>query len=270
MALTEACLGPPMRTLVVLLIWVVGFVEPTMVTAQIDEAPTAQAWTDLAELPDWSGIWIPDIADQRAQVRENVPPWTPAAAKQISDMMASAAAGRPAGIFNDCLPEGMPTWMLISHNAFEVLFTPGRVTMLGESDSNRLRRIYTDGRGHVEDPDLTYHGHSVGYWDGDTLVVDTVGVLPEVYIAITEAAGVRNGGDMSIVERMYLIGPDTLHIDLQITAPQILTASWETTRIYERLRGARFDIIEGVCLQGSFVDQVDEQGNAIFVPTMPE
>ena len=258
------------QTMVTLLIWVVGFVSPALVAAQIDEAPTARAWTDLAKLPDWSGIWIPDVRDQNAQVLENVPPWTLSAAENISAMMAAAAAGRPAGIFNDCLPEGMPTWMLISHNAFEFLFTPGRVTMLGESDGNRLRRIYTDGRVHPEDPDLTYHGDSVGYWDNGTLVVDTVGILPEVYIAVSEAAGLRNGGDMQIVERMSLAGPDTLHIELEITAPQVLSATWKTTRIYERLRGAQFDIIEGVCLQGSFVDQVDEDGNAIFVPTMPE
>ncbi len=259
-----------MRTLVVLLISVVGLVDPTVVIAQIDAAPPAQAWTDLARLPDWGGIWIPDIPDQRAQELENAPPWTPSAAENISAMTAAAAVGRPAGIFNDCLPEGMPTWMLISHNALEFLFTPGRVTMLGESDGNRLRRIYTDGRKHPEDPDLTYHGDSIGYWDGGTLVVNTVGILPEVYIAISEAIGRRNGGDMHIVERMHLAGPDTLHIELEITAPQVLSAPWKTTRIYERLRGAQFDIIEGVCLQGSFVDQVDEDGNAIFVPTMPE
>ena len=259
-----------MRTLVILLIWIVGFVDPTIVVAQIDAAPAAQAWTDLAKLPDWGGIWIPDIPDQRAQVLENTPPWTPSAAENIGDMMAAAATGRPARLFNDCLPEGMPTWMLISHNAFEFLFTPGRVTMLGESDGNRLRRIHTDGRGHPEDPDLTYHGDSVGYWDSAALVVDTVGILPEVYIAVSEGVGLRNGGDMHIVERMHLAGPDTLHIELEITAPHVLSAPWKTTRIYERLRGAQFDIIEGVCLQGSFVDQVDEDGNAIVVPSMPE
>ena len=263
-------LGPSIRTFLVLLAWVLGLASPAVVVAQSDGAPTAQAWADLADLPEWDGIWIPDIPDQRIQARENSTPWTPAAAEQIADMNASAAAGRPAGIFNDCLPEGMPTWMLISHNAFEFLFTPGRVTMLGESDGNRLRRIYTDGRGHPEDPDLTYHGHSVGYWDGDTLVVDTVGILPEVYIAITEGAGIRNNGDMHIVERMYLAGPDTLHVEMEIAAPHVLSEPWKTTRIYERLRGARFDIIEGVCLQGNFVDQVDADGNAIFVPVMPE
>jgi hypothetical protein len=236
--------------------------------AQNESGPAVDEWANLADLPDWSGIWVPDVPDQRAQMAENATPWNTASGETIRDMIAADRAGRPAGIFNDCLPEGMPTWMLISHNAFEVLFTPGRVTLLGESDSNRLRRIYTDGRSHPEDPDLTYFGHSIGVWDGDTLLVDTVGVLPEVYIAVSEAAGVRNGGDMHIVERMHLVDTDTIHIEMEITAPHVLSDTWHTTRIYERVRG--FDIIEGVCLQGNFVDQVDEDGNAIFVPTMPE
>jgi hypothetical protein len=156
--------------------------------------------------------------------------------------------------------------MLISHNALEFLFTPGRVTMLGELDGNRLRRIYTDGRPHPEDPDLTFHGHSIGRWEGDTLVVDTVGILPEVYLAISEGVGIPNGGDMHIVERIRLVSPDLLHDELEITAPHVLTAPWKTTRIYYRERARKYDIVEGVCLQGNFVDQVDERGNAVFVP----
>ena len=97
--------------------------------------------------------------------------------------------------------------MLVTHNAMEILFTPGRVTMLGESDGNRLRQIYTDGRGHPDDEELTFHGHSIGRWEGDTLVVETVNVLPQAYIAVSEAAGVANDGDMKIMERIHLAGP---------------------------------------------------------------
>jgi len=233
---------------------------------EVNPAPAAKDWADVAKLPDWSGVWVPDISDQNRQARENKTPWTPTAGRQIAGMFAAEAAGRPAGIFNNCLPEGMPTWMLISHNALEFLFTPGRVTMLGESDGNRLRRIYTDGRPHPEDPDLTFHGHSIGRWEGDTLVIDTVGILPEVYLAPNEGVGIPIGDNAHIVERMRLVGPSTLHDELEITAPHVLSAPWKTTRIYYRQRVRNFDIIEGVCLQGNFIDQVDEHGNAIFVP----
>ena len=113
--------------------------------------------------------------------------------------------------------------MLITHNAMEILVTPGRVTMLGEGDGNRMRRIYTDGRQHPEDPDLTIHGHSIGRWDGDTLVVDTVGIIPQSYIALSEAVGIPNNGGMHIVERIRLRDADTLAVELAITAPEVLT-----------------------------------------------
>jgi hypothetical protein len=53
--------------------------------------------------------------------------------------------------------------MLITHNAFELLATPGRITMLGEVDGNRMRRIDLDGRKPPEDPDLSLHGYSIGH-----------------------------------------------------------------------------------------------------------
>jgi len=229
-------------------------------------APLAQAWADLARLPDWSGVWIPDLADQNAQVQSNPTPWTPEAQRQIDRMNADEAAGNPKGLFVDCLPEGMPSWMLVSHNAMEILFTPGRVTMLGESDGNRLRRIHTDGRPQAADPDPSFNGYSVGHWEGDVLVVDTVGVLPEAYIAVSEAVGVPNNGDLRVIERIHLAGPDTLHDDLEIIAPHVLTRPWKTTRAYSRLRGARNDIVEGVCLQGDFAERKDKDGNAVFEP----
>jgi hypothetical protein len=232
----------------------------------INAAPTAQDWQALAKLPDWSGIWTPAISDQVAQEKTNRPPWKPPIAKQIEHMYAEEAAGRPFPIIDHCFPTGMPSWMLITHNAFEILFTPGRVTILGEGDGNRLRRIYTDGRPHPADPDPSFHGHSIGHWQGNTLVVDTVALLPQVYLAVNEAVGVPNDGDMHIVERLHLQGPDTLYDELEISAAKLLTKPWRTTRKYYRQRLQKFDIVEGVCTQGSFADGVDKNGNSIFVP----
>jgi hypothetical protein len=234
----------------------------------INPPPTAQDWADLAKLPDWSGVWNPKITDQDAQVKTNPPPWNEKAAKKIEQMFAEEKAGKPRLIFHSCLPEAHPTWMLVTHNAMEILFTPGRVTMLGESDGNRLRRIYTDGRSHPEISDPTFHGHSIGHWEGDTLVVDTVDILPQVPLAVREAAGVPNNGDMHVIERIHLAADnkDVLHDDLEITAPHILTKPWKTTRISFRQRARKFDIVEGVCVQGDMAERVNEDGDHVFVP----
>jgi hypothetical protein len=232
----------------------------------INPPPTAADWANLGKLPDWSGTWVPKVSDQAAQEQTNPPPWNPKVAETVKGMYQDWAAGKPAPLFVNCLPEGMPSWMLISHNALEFAFTPGRVTMLGESDGNRLRRIFTDGRGHPEDPDPTFHGHSVGQWEGDTLVVDTVGILPESYLAISESVGVPNNGDMHVVEHIHLHDSNTLYDELEITASKLLTAPWKTTRIWLRRRGQKYDIVEGVCLQGNFSERVDDKGDSVFVP----
>jgi hypothetical protein len=226
--------------------------------------PSAADWNALGRLPDLSGVWVPDVADQRRQEREGRPPWTPQVQEQIDFLFAEDRAGRPKLILDHCLPHGMPSWMLITHNALEILATPGRITMLGEGDGNRIRRIHTDGRPHPLDPDLTIHGHSIGRWDGDTLVVDTVGILPQSYIAVSEAVGIPNNGGMHIVERIRLRDADTLAVELTITAPKVLTDTWTTTRLFVRRRGPQFDIVEGQCVQGALVEAEDEHGNSIF------
>jgi hypothetical protein len=234
----------------------------------IDPPPTLKDYEALAKLPDLGGTWTPDIPDQERQETQNMPPWTPKADKQIKHLLAEEEAGRPFPILDHCFPHGMPGYMLFTHNAFELLVTPGRITLLGEGDGNRLRRIYTDGRAHPADPDPSFHGNSIGHWEGDTLVVDTIALFPQVYLAISESVGVPNNGDMHIVERLHLDGANknTLLDDLEITAPQVLTKTWTTTRKYYRTRKQKFGIVEGVCTQGYFTDAVDKNGNAIFKP----
>jgi hypothetical protein len=232
----------------------------------IDPAPTRQDYDDLAKLPDWSGVWTPVISDQVKQEQSNPPPWMPAIVKQVKKMYADEDAGKPFPIIDHCFPTGMPSWMLITHNAFEVLFTPGRVTILGEGDGNRMRRIYTDGRQHPPDPDPSFHGHSIGHWEGGTLVVDTIAVLPEVYLAVNEAVGIPNDGDMHVVERLHLLNPNTLADDLEITASKILSKTWHTTRKYYRQRAQKYEIVEGVCQQGKFIEAKDALGHDVFVP----
>jgi hypothetical protein len=219
-----------------------------------------------AASPDLSGVWVPDVKDQKRQELEITPPWKPEVLKQIQHMVAEEKAGRPFLVLSHCMPHGMPSWMLIPHNAMEVLVTPGRITMLGEGDGNRLRRIYTDGRAHPEDPDLSFHGHSIGHWDGDALVVDTVAIAPQAYIAISEAAGIPNNGDMHIVERLYLAKPDVLNDDLEITAPKVLTATWKTTRVFRRYPERHYEITEGECAEEDLSPGKDAFGNDIFVP----
>ena len=117
------------------------------------------------------------------------------------------------------------------------------------------------------DPDPSFHGYSVGHWEGDTLAVETKGILPQVFLAISEAVAIPTGGDTVIHERIHLIAPDLLADDMTIDAPHILTKPWETRRLYRRTRKRSFEIIEGVCRQGDFEPGTDKWGNPIYTLT---
>ena len=235
-------------------------------------APTTSAdWSAIAKLPDWSGVWVPDVTDQKNQETSNTPPWNSVVAPQMSKLVKDEKEGHPFYVLKGCVPYGMPAIMLMTHNSMEILYSPGRVTMLGESDGNRLRRIYTDGRKHPADPDITAFGHSIGHWEGDALVVDTVAVSPQSPLAISEAVAVPNDGEMHIVERIHLTKkPDELADDLTITDSKVLSKPWTTTRLWHRLRAEKYEIVEGECVQGLMEPAKDKNGHDVYVPVPEE
>lgn len=250
--------------------WLVAFAAGAVLASAVSlfagsrhEAPPPVA--PAPALPDWGGLWVVD-RDPKHPFGNGDPPWTADAARQIADLQAEEKSGIPRNVYIDCLPEGMPSFVLMTLNAMEFLFTPGRVTLLGEFDGNRTRRIYTDGRGHPQDPDLTFNGHSIGHWEGDVLVVDTVALLPQTFLPLGQAVALPNNGDMHIVEHIRPLGPDTLIFELAISAPKMLTKPWLVTRTFKRLPDRKAEIVEASCRQGDFAASTDKNGNDVFVP----
>src|ERR1700752_241183 len=115
----------------------------------------------------------------------------------------------------------------------EILFTPGKVTILIEAYA-QWRQILTDGREHPEDPDLTFNGHSIGHWDADTFLGNQ---------------GMRPSEKMHIVERFRLAQPDLLEVQTTISDPQALTKPMTRTAAYGRHRD--WTLAEYVCQQNN-------------------
>jgi hypothetical protein len=236
----------------------------------LNPAPGAADWVAIGQLPDWSGVWLPDRKHPNYPFGQVPPPWNEKAAKYIAEQQRLDKAGTPNNLYINCLPEGMPSFVIMTLNASEFLFTPGRVTVLSEFDGNRQRRIWTDGRPRPEDADATFNGFSRGRWErgpeGQTLVVETTDILPQTFLPLGQAVGQPNNGDLRIVERIRLVAADRLEDALEIHAPQVLTAPWKITKSFVRTRERRHDIVEGACLQGKFHAEVDANGNHVFVP----
>ena len=153
----------------------------------------------------------------------------------------------------NCLPPGMPGIMGQPY-PMEFLLTPGQVTILIEA-YNQIRHIYTDGRKLPEDPDPTFHGTSVGRWEGDTLVVDTVGFSPITQIA----NGMPHSDKMRILERFRLADPDTMTIETTITDPDALTMPYTSSRTLRRHRD--WTLAEYICEENNR-NSVDQSGKA--------
>jgi hypothetical protein len=144
----------------------------------------------------------------------------------------------------------------------EVLMTPGQVTIVVEAYT-QVRHIYTNGRALPEDPDPSFDGTSTGHWEGDTLVVESVG-----FEQVPRGISFPYSDKMKIVERFKLSDPDTLNIETTIQDPVALTKPYPMgNRIFKRHRS--WTISEYVCEENNrnFVDDKGKAGINLANPT---
>jgi hypothetical protein len=219
-------------------------------------------YAQLAKLPDWGGVWEP-VRLARPEAPPPPPPEPPKLTPHYAAMYAAyQQKNRTTPGLNfvtpvaNCVPPGVPGSMRQPY-PIEFLFTPGRVTIAIETYSI-VRRIYTDGSQLETEPDPSYQGTSVGHWEGDTLVVETAGILPET----SPMDGILGHSDkMKITERISLADADTLDIKTTVEDPEVFTEPYTSTAQYARHRD--WKIREYVCAQNNH-DFVDEQGKAGF------
>jgi hypothetical protein len=213
--------------------------------------PTAgSTWSSIAELPKFAGVW--------ETARGGGPPRTPNDPMVLTAsylaMQKEYLAHRPEdSVQANCVPPGMPGIMGQPY-PIEFLFTPGKVTILIEA-YEQFRHIYTDGRKLPDDPDLTYNGTSIGHWEGDTLVAETVGFVKESVLA----AGAHHSDKLKITEHFTLLSPDLLEIKTTFADPEALTKPYTTTARFAR--HADWTLAEYVCQQNN-INSVSEDGKA--------
>jgi hypothetical protein len=197
------------------------------VTKPMAHVKRASEYAALAQLPDLTGIWYPDWASLFG-ARGNKPQLTPPAKAKFDAYTAKYKEhGPPLYAQAACLPPGMPGIMQQPY-PIDISYQPGRVTIYAEA-YEQPRWIYTDGRKLPGDPDPFFNGNSVGHWEGDTLVVETVGFSPETQIA----PGIEHSDKMKIVERFYLVNPKLMIDEMTITDPEVLAAPYVTRQPYK-------------------------------------
>lgn len=196
--------------------------------------PVSHTWAGIAQWPDFEGgIWLPKRGPR-------APGASPAYVQEVAARLKALGPIAPETLGNPyCLPTGGPF-----ERIGEFFYSKDVIFIMEDEDFLSVRMIYMDGREHG-DPDPSYYGHSVGHWEGDTLVVDTVGLLPEVTIA----PKVPGNGKTHVVERFRLTDRDTLEQTVTQTNPEVLLKPLTTTQRYSIRRDLH--VQEAECAQNN-------------------
>ncbi len=191
---------------------------------------SASAAEKQTQLPDWSGWWV---LDRRVTDEWNDSP-PPLRAEDLARYRAARRADSDPDLGRFCRPPQFTGYTGGFTEAVELLFTPGRVTLINEA--GLIRRIYTDGRSLPTLHANSNTGTSVGHWEDQTLVVETVDIDPRaLYPLHTTHGAMPIGKNVKITERISLQGPDKLQFDIVTFAPDLFLAPDRRKRIYTRV-----------------------------------
>jgi hypothetical protein len=208
-----------------------------------------------ANHPDFSGAYerygnifgqptAAQLADKTIPPRNPPPPLKPEPMKDYQARLAAVREadrkGTPlASVYVNCLGDGMPS-MMNAMFPIEFLVTKNQVTVIEEAFT-QVRRILLDKpMKNVDDVEPGFYGYSVGHWEGDTLVAETIGVKEDLryqYVPHTK--------DLRIKERLHLVAPNILWDEITMEDPAVLEKPWTVIVAYKK--NPNYTLLEYIC-----------------------
>ncbi|HTC61359.1 MAG TPA: hypothetical protein VK709_00820 [Candidatus Saccharimonadales bacterium] len=208
---------------------------------------------------DLSGIWFPGTAggftfnpalrrqfDSKV-TPEEAPSFLPWAAAKIKAMTSTDYELGRASV--NCLPRGVPGMFLIDPYPIQLIQTPGLFIQLDELNNN-WRVVHTDGRPHKSEPDPAFNGDEVGHWDGDTLIIDVIGIDERTWNNFT---GWFHSDQEHVVERISRPSMNYLVYQVTIEDPKVLSKPWTSAPHVWTL--GQEDLQEYFCTNNQDVEQ---------------
>ena len=211
----------------------------------------------FTKLPDWSGLWEWEILVGQADGQQLSPEglsklkaysaamqptfsagWQPKydQARKALDAAIAVDPNQPPATDKPCVAPSFPA--TAQAGIYEWRVTPEEVTLISTLGS--VRHIYTDGRSHPPKSELwpTRMGDSVGHWEGNTLVVDTVATKPEITViefAKPFPVTVQMSDQLHFVERIRMVNHNAMQIQFTTEDPVALAKPIEATITYVRV-----------------------------------
>jgi len=185
--------------------------------------------------PDLSGVY------NFAGVRGAEPPALKPGAEKFRIIRGGPGDARgTTTLGTDCKPLGVPQ-SFVTPYPFQIVHTGKLLVMIFEYP-NVVRFIPTDGRAHPADPDPTWMGNSVGRWEGDTLVVDSLGFNDK-----TEVSGFMHTESLHVIERYRRLENGSLQYDVTVEDPNVWVSPWVMPQRTFALRPDLETVDEFVC-----------------------
>ncbi len=207
-------------------------------TVDMAAKPPRTAWGK----PDLSGFWIPEnltkyLLNLASDMKEEEIPLTPWGRSVYNERIANNGKDHP-GV--SCLPSGIPEKDNIP-DGLKLVQTEDLTLMLHESRTI-YRQIFTDGRSLPKNAQPTWMGYSVGHWDGDTFVVETIGQNGRTWLDMKGLPGTES---LKVTERFTR--PTVGHMDIEVTIedPKAYTKPWKVHMAWRLLPDT--DLIESIC-----------------------
>ena len=229
---------------------------------------------DDSTLPDWHGVWQmtsntvfdqatvePPGSNANFPGTREFPPYNAEWEAKYEANLARKERGELPDPQSICgTPAGYPRLMNLP-GLKEFVVTPRQVWLISEEGPNVLR-IHTDGRAHPPPDELwpTFGGESVGHWEGDTLVFETISLKGEG-ATILDRTGLILSEQARIVTRMREVEPDLIEAHFAINDPEALTETWNVVKQYRREpTGTR--MIDVACAENNR-NPIDSQGRTL-------
>ena len=203
--------------------------------------------------PDFSGIWDrPRVVDI---TRDSNVCGSGAPSQGCSQKGSGTLVYTPAGdqlnksprfdYAARCLPWGYTRAMQTSYPV-EFVQTPNRFVILFESN-NVFHVVATDGRPHPKNLEPSWMGNSVGRYEGDTLVIDTIGFNGKTWLDTAEHV---SSDALHVVERIRFIDRDRLEYEITFDDPKIYAKPFKNTRVFVRMRPGD-ELMEWWCMENN-------------------
>jgi len=174
-----------------------------------------------ARTPDLSGVWIA----QGSTDISSEPAYQPSAKELWAKRRADASKQDDPATW--CLPNGP---VRVTKLPYKIVQTPKLVVLLSEGNTHSYRRFFLDGRAHNLDLEPnSWTGDSIAKWEGDTLVVDTIGLNDRTWLDDT---GKPHSDEMHVIERYRRAAPGRLEVNYTIEDPKALTRPLTFQRVF--------------------------------------